>query len=167
MLVLQDTFGRIPCVISNTPNLLKTITIFDPFLAFAARKIRFVFQVEDYETLSPYMMDILSMRATPLPTTLVGSTRCTHEKKKKKDATGITSTRIEVTLLLTLTPFAKQLRLPWLESESITWAYFTGNAKSEIKELHLFLLFSYHLFLHFIRFSGGKSFHVTKLIGGN
>ena len=58
--------------------------IFDPFLTFAARKIRFVFQVEDYETLSPYMMDILSMRATPLPTTLAGSTRCTHEKKKKK-----------------------------------------------------------------------------------
>lgn len=58
--------------------------IFDPFLTFAARKIRFVFQVEDYETLSPYMMDILSMRATPLPTTLAGSTRCTHEKKKKR-----------------------------------------------------------------------------------
>lgn len=94
MFVLQDT------------NLLKIITIFDPFLAFAARKIRFVFQVENYETLSPCMMDILSMRATPLPTTLAGSTRCTHEKKKK-DATGITSTRIEVTLLLTLTPFAK------------------------------------------------------------
>lgn len=120
--------------------------IFDPFLTFAARKIRFVFQVEDYETLSPYMMDILSMRATPLPTTLAGSTRCTHEKKKKKDATGITSTRIEVTLLLTLTSFAKQLRPPWLESESITWTYFTGNAESEIKELHLFLLFSFHLF---------------------
>ena len=42
------------------------------------------YEVEDYETLSPCMMDILSMRTAPLPAILAGLTVHARKKKKKK-----------------------------------------------------------------------------------
>lgn len=66
-----------------------------------------------------------------------------YTRTKKKDATGFTLASRGpsiVTLLLTLTPFAKHRRLP-RESEPIDSTYFNGNVgRIWIKELHHFLL---------------------------